>query len=312
MPTERATSTPEFERAARAELFRKLYAERPEEIKNRYPNRVNGEIHAKEIIMGVGVTIEEGVVITGKGGEASRIVLGDFTYIGRSTRIMVPEFWMGDYTKMNEHTFAHGTNPMQIGRNCWFGGYVTLDSIGGLDIDDGVGIGAGSQVWTHIQFGDIVEGSQFHSSQYMLIGKDAWFVGHCLVSPVIVGEKSMAMLGSVVTRNMEPNHIYAGVPAKDISDKMGFQFETRSVDKKASKLLELISEFEKSHPELAGQIVVVKDPSLIRDDGCTYFDVSRREYTKRFNQAEVEFLKKNIPLIKFNPAGEHSFVVPQQ
>jgi len=208
-------------------------------------------------------------------------------------------------------SFAHGDRPLQIGRNCWIGGNTVLDSLGGLDIEDNVGIGTHSQVWTHIQFGDIVEGSRFHSRKYMSLGKDSWFVGHCIVSPVHVGAKSMAMIGSVVTRDMLPNHVYAGVPATDVSDKLGYQFETRTIEQKQAKLQELVDIFVAEQPEFAGQIIVVGNPRDRRDDIC-WFDVSDRSYNKRFHPAEMAFLKKNVPIVKFTPAGEGPFFEPQK
>src|SRR5687767_10304900 len=103
---------------------------------------IEGTINADHVEIGHGVHIERGVLITGKGGPARRVVLGDFTYIGRETRIIAPEFTMGDYSKLNAFSYAHGEKPLQIGRNCWFGGSVVLDSMGGLDIEDNVGVGA--------------------------------------------------------------------------------------------------------------------------------------------------------------------------
>lgn len=273
-------------------------------------SRVEGQIHADHVEIGQGVLVEPGVVITGKRGPARRVVLGDFCYIGRETRIIVPEFTLGDYSKLNAFCYAHGERPMQIGRNCWFGGSVVLDSMGGLDIEDNVGVGAHSQLWTHIQFGDIVEGSRFHSRKYMYVGKDAWLVGHCILSPVRVGERSMAMVGSVITKDMLPNHTYAGVPAKDVTDKMGPQFADRTVEEKAAKLEELIAAFVAEHPAHAGQLVVARSP----DDRCagvTTFDVSKRVYTKTRSPAEVAFLKAHVPLVKFTPEGEAAWVTPQ-
>ena len=273
--------------------------------------RIEGTINAEDIQIGQGVVIEEGVVITGKEGAARKVVLGDFCFIGRETRIIVPEFRLGDYSKLHAFCFAHGEKPMQIGRNCWIGGNTVLDSIAGLDIDDNVGIGAHSQIWTHIQFGDVVEGCRFYSRKYMYLGKDAWFVGHCIVSPVRVGEKSMALVGSVVTRDMLPNHIYAGVPAKDVTDRFGFQFEDRTAEQKAAKLRALIDAFVVQHPQYTGQLDVVTSPSQ-RGEGVCCFDVSRRTYTKTYSEAEVAFLRAHVPLIKFAPDGEPPFVVPQQ
>ena len=272
-----------------------------------YEPRIEGEISADELVVGRGVVVERGVVIAGKGGAAKRVVLGDFCYIGRETRILVPEFRLGDYSKLHANSFLHGELPLQIGRNCWIGGNVVLDSMGGLDIDDNVGIGAHSQLWTHIQFGDIVEGCRFHSRQRMYVGRDAWFVGHCIVSPVAVGERSMAMAGSVVTHDMLPNHVYGGVPARDLTERLGHQFEERTIAQKADRLRQLIDEFCTRRPEFRGQLAVVENPGE-RVAGVTSFNVATRTYTKTFAEAEVAFLREQVPLIKFVPEGEPSFI----
>jgi acetyltransferase-like isoleucine patch superfamily enzyme len=274
-------------------------------------SQIEGKIQADEIHIGKGVRIEPDVLITGKHGAARKVVLGDFCYIGRHTRILAPEFSLGDYSKLDAFSFAQGEKPLQIGRNCWIGGNTVLDSMGGLDIDDNVGIGAESQIWTHIQFGDIVEGSRFFSQKYMLIEKDAWFVGHCILSSVRVGERSMAMVGSVITKDVLPNHIYAGVPAKDVSEKLGFQFESISIQEKAKRLQDLIDEFVSRKPQYQGKLAVVQSPSDRRENVCC-FDVSQRVYTKNYLDAEIAFLKSYVPLVKFAPEGEPPFIIVQE
>ena len=272
-----------------------------------YESRIEGTIAADELIVGKGVVVEQGVVIAGKSGKARRVVLGDFCYIGRETRILVPEFRLGDYSKLHAGSFLHGELPLQIGHNCWIGGNVVLDSMGGLDIDDNVGIGAHSQLWTHAQFGDIVEGCRFYSRRRMHVQRDAWFVGHCIVSPVTVGERSMALVGSVVTRDMLPNHVYGGVPAEDLTGRLGTQFEPRGVDDKAARLQKLIDEFSLRQPEFRGHLAVTTSAGDKRA-GVTCFNVADRTYTKRLVPAEVAFLKEHVPLVKFLPEGEPRFI----
>ena len=276
-----------------------------------FESRILGTIDAEEIVIGQGVLVEEGVLIAGKNGRASRVVLGDFCHVGRDTRILVPEFRLGDYSKLHARSFAHGERPLQIGRNCWIGGETVLDSMGGLTVDDNVGIGSQSQIWTHMRFGDIVEGCRFHKEKPTRIGKDAWFVGHCIVSPVAVGERSMALAGSVVTRDMLANHVYGGVPAVDLTDRIGGQFEERSVGEKAARLQELIDAFTARHPEYAGKLLVATSPEEMRPGVCC-FDVSRRVYTKTRSEAEVAFLKAHVPLVKFAPLGEPPSVEPPE
>lgn len=272
-----------------------------------FPSRIEGTIDADEVTIGQGVVVEEGVVITGKQGAARKVVLGDFSYVGRGTRILAPEFCLGDYSKLHAGSFGHGGLPLQIGRNCWIGGNTVLDSMGGLDIDDNVGIGAQSQLWTHMQFGDIVEGSRFYSQKYMHVEPDVWFVGHCIVSPVSVGARSMALVGSVITKDMLPNHVYGGTPAGDLTDKMGPQFADRTVDQKAASLQELVDAFEIEHPEHAAAIQVARSVEEREEDRC-WFDVSTRTYRKAYHPAEVAFLRAHVPLIKFAPEGEGRFI----
>jgi acetyltransferase-like isoleucine patch superfamily enzyme len=279
-----------------------------------WPSRIEGTIEADEVIIGQGVVVEKGVVIRGKTGRMKRLVLGDFCYIGNDVKILCPEFSLGDYSKLNAYSFAHGTEPMHIGRNCWIGGNVVLDSIGGLDIDDNVGIGAQSQIWTHIQFGDIVEGSRFYSREYMHIGKDAWFVGSCLVSPVKIAPKSMALLGSVITHDMEENRIYGGTPAKDVTDKMGGgQFREHSLEDKMGILCRLIDNFYREHPQYRGMLRVVtrKEEIPWQPLECTVFNVANRTYTQTYSEAEVKFLKEHTPLIKFTPWAKPFFINPR-
>jgi acetyltransferase-like isoleucine patch superfamily enzyme len=272
-------------------------------------SRIEGTIHADELIVGKGVVVEAGAVIAARDGAARRVELGDFCYVGRETRVLVPEFVLGDYSKLHAYSFAHGGRPLRIGRNCWIGGNTVLDSIAGLDIADNVGIGAHSQIWTHMRFGDVVEGCRFDSERYMHVGEDAWFVGHCIVSPVRVERRSMALVGSVVTRDMLENRVYGGVPAADLTDRMGPQFEARTIEQKAATLGRILDDFLRVHPEHRGRLAIAGDDAT-PGDGVTWFDLRDRTYTRTRSAAEVAFLKAHTPRIKFVPRGVPSPVPP--
>lgn len=265
-----------------------------------FPCEIEGIIDSKVIELGAGCVVSAGAHISGKNGAAERVKLGDFCYIGPGVRIMSPYFEIGDYSKIHSRSTGHGGNPLIIGRNCWIGPDVILDCNGGLTIDDNVGIGAQSQIWTHMQFGDVVEGCRFCSSKNIYIPKDVWFVGHCIVSPVTIGERSMALAGSVITREMAPNHVYGGVPATDLTNKLGMQFQNRSIKQKFEILRLMIDEFVAKNPVYEGKLDVVMSMND-RVEGVTYFDVSTRKYTKNYHEAEVSFLKAHVPLIKFTP-----------
>lgn len=271
-----------------------------------YEPLIEGTIEAENVRLGIGVVVEKGAYIGGRGGPAKRVVLGDFAYVGRDTRILVPEFWLGDYTKLHAFSFVHGELPARVGRNCWFGGNVVLDSLGGLDIDDNVGVGAQSQIWTHIQFGDLVQGCRFHSRKHVYIARDVWLVGHCIASPVSFGERSMALVGSVITKDMAPGRVYAGVPAVDVTSKTGPQFAETSTARKIEILEQMISDFESDRPEFRNRLKACSSIPEVTD-GATHFDVESRTYNKQRSDAEIAFLRQHVPLVKFSPAGEGKF-----
>ena len=254
------------------------------------------KIDAEEVNIGQGVVIEDGVVIRGKTGKAQKVVIGDYTFIGRDSLIAVDELIMGDYVVLHNHAFVSGDKPCKIDHCCWFGQNVVLNSSDELIIGRGAGIGAYSQLWTHIAAGDTLQGCRWDKTKPLLLEEDVWFVGHCIVSPIIAREKSMALIGSVVTRDMEANHVYAGVPAQDITEKVGFQFDFVSVEEKKQRLEKLLNVFYNIHSEhTRGSIEIVSSFDEVIDDDHTVFDVSTRTYNKRLAKVEVAFMKFILP-----------------
>lgn len=149
----------------------------------------------------------------------------------------------------------------------------------------------------------------------MYIAKDVWFVGHCLVSPVRTGWGAMAQLGSVVTRDMLPNRTYAGIPAVDVTDKMGPQFEGWTSEQKKQKMGGILQAWFIDHPEHEDHLEVI-NYAHFNEPGHyphrTVFNVATRTYRQTYSEAEVAFLKAHVPLIKFTPEGAPPFVVPQR
>jgi acetyltransferase-like isoleucine patch superfamily enzyme len=259
------------------------------------------KILADEIHIGKNVIISETASIRGIAGNAKKIVIGDNCYIGDNVQIICDNFELGDYSKIQHHTNIHGYLPCKIGHNAWIGQYTIIDSIGGTTIGDNCGIGAHSQLWSHIKYGDTLEGCQFLGESPLTIGKDVWFVGHCIVSPITAEDRSMALVGSVVTRNMKYNEIYAGSPAKSISEKAGFQFKPVSNEEKFNKMIAYLNEFttQKKQSDIA---IITTEEEMTDIEAITYFNVSNRTYNKRQTQSEIDFMKFLLPAkAKFTP-----------
>jgi acetyltransferase-like isoleucine patch superfamily enzyme len=254
-------------------------------------------IQTNELEIGKNVIISPSAIIRGLNGPAKRIKIGDNTYIGDNVQIIVDDLEIGDYCKIHHHCNLHGYKPLRIGHNAWIGQYTIIDSIGGTTIGDNCGIGAHSQLWSHILYGDDLEGCNYNSRKELIIGKDCWFVGHCIVSPIIAKDKSMALVGSVITKDMEENHIYGGSPAKDLTGKIPSQFKKITLDEKYEKMKNHYMSF--GSPE---NIKIITEISEIQDENISYFNASDRTYTKRLSENEISFMKYLLPTkAKFTP-----------
>lgn len=266
-------------------------------------------IVADEVEIGKGVRIGEGVSITGGFDYASqsfkpakKVIIGDGVYLANNIEIVCPSIEIGDYTMIREHTVISGYKEAKIGSCCWIGPSCIINTHGGVYFGNGVGVGAHSQLWTHMRFGDILQGCKWESESPLVVDDDVWFVGHCLVSPIHAKAKSMAMLGSVITKDMEENHIYAGVPARDITDKVGNQYEDVPIEEKYQVMKQKLDEFYTKNPSFSKSIVIVKDSANVEESDKTVFDVSNRTYTKRLTEEEIEFMKFLLVTIKFYPS----------
>ena len=255
-------------------------------------------IQAEYIEIGHNTIIEPTAIIRGLNGMARKVVIGDNCYIGSNVQIIIDDFSLGDYSKIHHDTNIHGYKPCAIGHNAWIGQYTIIDSIGEVSIGNNCGIGAQSQLWSHIKYGDTLEGCRFKSEQKLEIGDDVWFVGHCIVSPIKAENKSLALAGSVITSDMKYNRIYGGSPAKDLTDKIGNQFIEVSLSEKMKKMKEYLDAANLKK----NTIKIIRYESEIKNDKISYFIVSSRKYTKRSTPEEIVFMKFLLPdKAKFTP-----------
>lgn len=239
---------------------------------------------------GVGTSIHPSAELSGD------YLIGDHCIIGPDVRITASPFVLGDYSKIHRGTFIYTQNDVfpggyvLLGHNTWIGQNCVIDGSGGLRAGDNLGVGIGSQLYTHISNGDWSMGSRFHGVKPMRIGNDVWFVGCCFVSPVTAGSRSMAMLGSVVVNDMSPNTVYGGNPAREIS-ALSPAYEKPDVEKRASAVRGFAEEcFGGKIPD---SIVIVEDgkldKSIYRD--LTVICMRTRRYWKRGTPEEVRLLK---------------------
>lgn len=235
-----------------------------------------------------------------------RVRIGDGVIIHDDVRIDADEFEIGDYGTIYPGSFFPGPGAIRIGHNFWMGNGAIVDCMGGTTIGHNVCVGARAQLWTHMAFGDVMLGCRFHTVHPLVVGDDAWLSSSVIVSAAVVGERSLALPGAVVTREMAPDRSYAGLPAEDVTDRVGPQFAFRPVPERAEWLRRRLHDFAVRHGDLAvlQRLIVAASAADAQDapQGATVFNVDDRTYTKQGTDLEAVAMRFLLPDAKFVPA----------
>jgi hypothetical protein len=126
----------------------------------------------------------------------------------------------------------------------------------------------------------------------LIVRKDAWCIGRVVISNATeIGERALVLNESNVLHNIPADTTWAGNPAKDVTDKLGRQFEELSDDEKALRLYAEIRRFENRTGYFGFLSSRSCEAKFGTDPRVTYFSVSERTYTKRRTAAEVAFMR---------------------
>jgi acetyltransferase-like isoleucine patch superfamily enzyme len=105
----------------------------------------------------------------------------------------------------------------EIGEGTWIGAFTLIDGSGGLRIGRGCDISCGAQIYTHSSAKRCVSARAYDQvdRRPTVIG-DRVFVGANAVVQmgVSIGDAAVIAAGAVVTRDVAPATIVAGVPAR--------------------------------------------------------------------------------------------------
>lgn len=244
----------------------------------------------KNVIFGKNVKINSSVV-----------KIGDGCILGNNLVINADHFELGDYGIIYQNCYFPGGKVI-IGNNFWLGADSIIDGTGTTTIGNNVGIGAQSQLWSHILYGDMLIGCQFNNKKPLNIQNDVWLVGHNLVSPVNILEGSMAMLGSVITKDMQAHRTYAGVPAKDETEKLGTQFKSIPLASKYEVLNKKIEAFGKVYniPNFKDLVLILENQKFEVTEKIQ-IDIIQRTYKKTGSNIEYYFILFLLPEVKLQP-----------
>jgi len=118
--------------------------------------------------------------------------------------------------------YTTGGLEISVGRNVFVNQNCTFYDLGGLDIADDVMIGPNVSLITS---GHPIEPSRrraFVVAKPIAIGRNVWIAaGATVIGGVTIGENSVVAAGSVVTRDVPPNTLVGGNPARVIRSIAG-------------------------------------------------------------------------------------------
>jgi acetyltransferase-like isoleucine patch superfamily enzyme len=113
--------------------------------------------------------------------------------------------------------YTSGGAEITVGRNVFVNQNCTFYDLGGLDIGDEVMIGPNVSLITS---GHPIEPSRrraFVTAKPIVIERNVWIAaGAIVIGGVTIGENSVVAAGSVVTRDVPPNSLVGGNPARVI------------------------------------------------------------------------------------------------
>lgn len=245
-----------------------------------------------------------------------RVSIGDYCAIGPGVKVICAggDVAIGDWTTLHDRCLVLSGKGVQIGSHCWFGQNTVIDGTGGITIGRGVRVGMYSQLWSHVAAGEQIEGCTLFGERPVVIEDDVWLVGSCIVaSGVTIGRRSVALIGSNITKSCSSNAVLAGSPAAPKTE-LSFYREI-TLDEKWELLegwlkdiaidIGAISEKNESDETLAlhldsslasGLIIFVKDTTAasltrLKHTEATVCCVEDKTYNKRLTAIERKVLK---------------------
>ncbi|NBW80863.1 acyltransferase [bacterium] len=156
--------------------------------------------------------------------ELETIRFGENCFVAPSARLFAEPgrlIDVGSGGRIAADVFLHG--PIRMNENVSLNARVTIDGgSAGVTIGRDTRIATGTSVFAfdHGMHPDRLVREQPVRSRGVVIGEDVWIGANVSITDgVRIGDHAVVAMGAVVTRDVEPWMIVAGVPAKPVGDR---------------------------------------------------------------------------------------------
>jgi acetyltransferase-like isoleucine patch superfamily enzyme len=242
------------------------------------------------------------------------VTIGDYCTLGPGVKFICDggSIALGDWTTLHDRCLVLSTEGLAVGQHGWFGQHSVLDGTGGLSIGNGVRVGMYSQIWSHVAAGEQIEGCTLFGTRPVCIEDDVWLVGSCIVaSGVVIGRRSIALIGSNITRSWPANSVLAGSPAV-LKERLSF-YRVISPDEQWTMLTQWLADiantldlkaidipnalaYRWANPALTEAIAFVRTEADVHRiqslcPTATVCSLDDKRYTKRLTDIEHRVLK---------------------
>ena len=170
---------------------------------------------------------------------------------------------IGDNVIISSGAYIMGKNMIEIGDCSCIGRNCRIDTTENVIIQDQVGIGENTMIWTHGYWPPYTDGYP-RKFAGVIIARGAWLQPRCYINPgVTFGAYSIAGAGSLIVKNVKPETVVAGWPAEYRKNLKNFK-EDVSYGEFERRVTTIIATFT-NLPENDYQFKVGKHTFVIND-----------------------------------------------
>jgi acetyltransferase-like isoleucine patch superfamily enzyme len=204
--------------------------------------------------IGNNVDIGLGSIIIPLEGNFKKINIGDNVVIEDGVRIIAKNLFLGTGTQIKNNTKVSGQSGFTTGKNVYIDQECHFDLRRDITLGNDVVISGGCWFYTHMVFHSVLDGAPYTFGP-IIVEERTYLGANAFVLPgITIGPDALIGARSVVTKNVNPDTVIVGQPAKEIG-KTSQRIRTITPEGKNVIVKDILLDFMQTYHE---NIVPVK------------------------------------------------------